>query len=171
MKRLLLLRHAKAVPADGASPDLARALAERGERDARHIGERMRQRHACPDLIVASPALRTHRTAQLVAAAFGYEPERIALDARLYLAAADEISAVIAAQKRTVDCLLVVGHNPGLSELAQSLLPDVVEDDLPTGGVVAIDIDSERWADLGRATRTFVYYDFPKNRAAPTRAR
>lgn len=167
-KQLLLLRHAKAVPADGASADIGRPLAVRGERDSRRMGERMRQRHACPDLILASPALRARHTAEFVASTFGYPLENIAFDERLYLADPEEIIVVIAAQEPTIDRLLVVGHNPGITDLAHQLLPDLAVDDLPTAAIVALDTDIRRWADLPRAARRLAYYDFPKNPHAPT---
>jgi phosphohistidine phosphatase len=70
MRQLSLLRHAKAAPAEQALADIARPLAERGERDARRIGERLRQHQLPPNLILASPSARTLRTAQLVATIF-----------------------------------------------------------------------------------------------------
>lgn len=168
-KRLLLLRHAKAVPADGTFADIARPLAARGERDSRHMGERMRRRHERPDLILASPAVRTRQTAEIVAAAFDYGPEKIAFDERLYLADPDEIAAVIAAQDPSIACLLVVGHNPGLSELAHRLSPELAVDDLPTAALVALDAGIRRWLDLANSSNRLAYYDFPKNPAAPVR--
>jgi phosphohistidine phosphatase len=162
-KRLLLLRHAKAVPADGTFADIARPLAARGERDSRHMGERMSRRREHPDLILASPSVRTRQTAEIVAAAFGYPPGKIAFDDRLYLADPDEIASVIAAQDSSTACLLIVGHNPGLSELAHRLSPDLAVDDLPTAAVVALDAGISDWAELAHSANRFVYYDFPKN--------
>jgi phosphohistidine phosphatase len=168
MKRLLLMRHAKAVPADEGVADFGRQLAERGERDARRMGQRLRRRAAQPDRIIASPAERALRTAQLVAAEWGYAVERIASDQRLYLAEPHEILTVIGAQHSDVTTLLIVGHNPGLTELAHGLLPGLDVDDLPTGGIVALDSSTERWAAIGDAQPTLVYYDYPKNSAPPT---
>jgi phosphohistidine phosphatase len=165
MRRLLLLRHAKAVPADEGVADFGRQLAVRGERDARRMGQRLLRRGAPPDRIVASPAERALRTAQLVAEQWGYPIERIASDQRLYLAEPEEILAVIGAQDASVATLLIVGHNPGLTELAHDLLPGLDVDDLPTGGVVALDSRSARWAEIGAPTPTLVYYDYPKNAA------
>jgi phosphohistidine phosphatase len=172
MKRLLLLRHAKAVPATEPLADLARPLAERGERDARRIGERLRQHLARPDLILASPAARTLRTAELVAAALDYPPSAIALDRRLYLAEPAALRAVIAAQGAAAECLLVVGHNPGLTELVHEWLPSFAVDDLPTCAIVALDYAAVAdWRSLGSASPRLAYYDFPKNPSAPVTPR
>jgi phosphohistidine phosphatase len=162
-KRLLLLRHAKAVPADGTFADIARPLASRGERDSQRMGQRMLRRHERPDLILASPSVRTRQTAEIVATAFGYPQSKIAFDDRLYLADPDEIASVIAAQDSATVCLLIVGHNPGLSELAHKLSPDLAVDDLPTAAVVALDAGIRDWADLAHSTNRLAYYDFPKN--------
>ena len=77
MKRLLLLRHAKAVPATDPLTDIDRPLAERGERDARRIGERLRRQQLHPTSILTSPAARALRTAQLVAEAIDYPRDAI----------------------------------------------------------------------------------------------
>src|SRR5688500_2218485 len=99
MKRLLLLRHAKAVPATEPLVDMDRPLAERGERDARRIGSRLRLQRIRPALILTSPAARALRTAQLVAHEIDHPLEAIALDRRLYLAEPGAIVEIIAGQK------------------------------------------------------------------------
>jgi phosphohistidine phosphatase len=172
MKRLLLLRHAKAVPATEPLADSARALAERGERDARRIGERLREQRVRPARVLSSPAARALQTAQLVADVLGYPREQIALEDRLYLAPSATIALVIAAQDATVDSLLVVGHNPGLSELVHELLPSFEVDDLPTAAVVGLDYaEASTWSRLASAVPTLSYYDFPKNPRAPVTRR
>ena len=59
--------------------------------------------------------------------------------------------------------LLVVGHNPGLTDLARALLPDFALEDLPTSGTVVIDFSADRWSDIQSTRRQLVYYDFPQN--------
>lgn len=167
MIRLLLLRHAKAVPAAEAATDASRPLAARGERDARLMGERLRERQARPDLIVTSPAARTLRTAQIVAAACNYARERIAVDERLYLASPAEILAVIAAFGPQQRSALVVGHNPGLSELAGTLVPDLRDADLPTCGLIAFDVPSGDWTSLGALPLRLAYRDSPQQAQPP----
>jgi phosphohistidine phosphatase len=171
MRRLLLLRHAKAVPATDPLVDIDRPLAERGERDARRIGERLRGRLQ-PALIVTSPAARALRTAQLVADAIGYVRAAIALDRRLYLAEPAAILEIIAAQSAAVETLLVVGHNPGLTDLVHRLLPTFDVDDLPTCAVVGLDyVEATAWDRIASAAAVLCYYDYPKNTSAPVTAR
>jgi len=157
MKRLWLLRHAKAVPADGSVADVARVLAPRGERDALVMGERLRA--------------RTLRTAQIVAAANAYPREAIVVDARLYLAPPRDILAVVTTVLPEVQSLLVVGHNPGLSDLAAQLAPELRDEDLPTCGVAALEQAGDDWATLSAASARLAYYDFPKNPAPQATSR
>jgi len=169
MKQLLLLRHAKSSWSDDATPDFARPLAPRGERDAPAMGERLRSHGVTITRIVSSPALRARRTAELVAAALGHSEHDVQLVPELYLAAPRTILDVVARQIDAVDSLLIVGHNPGLTELANGLLPELDLDDLPTAGVVALRCHTPHWARVATAARELAFYDFPKNRAEPLR--
>ena len=172
MKRLLLLRHAKAVPATEPLVDIDRPLADRGERDARRIGERLRRQQLLPTLILTSPAARALRTAQLVASAIDYPRDAIALDRRLYLAEPAAMAEIIGAHDAAIETMLVVGHNPGLTELVHQLLPTFDVDDLPTCAVVGLDyVDAVRWQGIARASAELCYYDYPKNTRAPVTAR
>jgi len=164
MKRLWLLRHAKAEPATDPLTDIGRPLAARGIRDAVTIGARLQRHRMRPALIVASPAARALHTAQLVADAVDYPRENIVLEQRLYLAAPGTIVDIVTAQSATVEALLVVGHNPGLSELVQELSPTFDVDDLPTAAIVGLEYPGAlAWTDIEHADPTVAYYDFPKN--------
>jgi phosphohistidine phosphatase len=84
----------------------------------------------------------------------------------------DSLLEVIEAQDATIERLLVVGHNPGLSELVHELLPAFAVDDLPTGAVVILEYAAAAdWASLDGTPTRLRYYDFPKNAGAPTMAR
>ncbi len=166
MKRLILLRHAKSSWSDDGLPDSERPLSGRGERDAPRMGARLRERSIRPNLVLSSTALRARQTATLVARALDYLDNGIRLDARLYLATPVEILAVVTEQADAVDCLLVVGHNPGLTELTNLLLPELELANLPTAGAVVVDCAAERWAEIRSAQRQLVHYDYPKNAGA-----
>jgi phosphohistidine phosphatase len=172
MKRLLLLRHAKAVPAEEPLADIARPLAPRGERDAQLIGGRLWQHHGRPDLILSSPATRAVQTARLIAPALEYPSGAMVLERRLYLAEPAKLVEVIAAQDAAVESMLVVGHNPGLTELVHELLPSFPVDDLPTAAVVAVDYTGiADWTEIGGGAARLAFYDYPKNPREPATAR
>jgi phosphohistidine phosphatase len=160
------------VAAEQALADIARPLAERGERDVRRIGERLRRHQRPPDLILASPSARTLHTAQLVATIFELPQSSVAVDARLYLAVPGTLMEVIAAQDASIERLLVVGHNPGLSELVHELLPAFDVDDLPTSAVATLEYAAAAgWTQIVGTPARLRYYDFPKNAGAPATAR
>ena len=168
MKRLLLLRHAKAEPAAQLLADIARPLAERGTRDARRIASRLHGRLGALDLIVASPAARTVQTAEIVATTAGMPGGAIELDRSLYLAEPAAIVDVIATRGGSAASVLVVGHNPGLTELVHILLPTFDIDDLATCAIVALDYEGlTDWAAFAGATARLRYFDFPKNSGEP----
>jgi phosphohistidine phosphatase len=167
MRQLLLCRHAKSRWPDSDQEDSLRPLSARGERDAPRIGERLDRHGLHPSLVVTSPAVRARRTAKLLADALRYPRENIRLEPALYLASPTTLLAVVAAQDDDAERVLIVAHNPGLTDLTNHLLPDFDLDNLPTGAVIAIDFDAQGWADLVTAPRQLAYYDYPKNPDAP----
>jgi phosphohistidine phosphatase len=164
-----LLRHAKSSWDDADLPDRDRPLAKRGERDAPRIAKRLREHLGGPTLIVTSPARRALRTARLVALELDIAAEALAIEAELYLAAPAEIVAVAARQTDEHRAVMLVGHNPGFTELASRLTPDLAIDNLPTAGVVVVDFAIDRWASLPDARGELAYFDYPKNPDPPRR--
>ena len=120
MKQLLLLRHAKSSWDDPDLDDFDRPLAERGLKAARLIGRELAARDWLPDQVLVSPALRTRDTWRLVAAELPVHP-RVAFAEALYDAAAADILGQLRKADPSSGCLLVLGHNPGLEELAKQL--------------------------------------------------
>lgn len=117
MRTLILLRHAKAVRAHEAASDEARALTERGRRDAAHAGVAMEESGLKPKLALVSSAQRTRETAALALAGFAIETQ---IDRALYHAAPENLwDAFIAGD---AECVVIIGHNPGIGELASSLI-------------------------------------------------
>jgi len=162
VKQLILFRHAKSSWDDDVA-DVDRPLAGRGERDAPRMGKRLDARHARPDLIIASHATRAQSTAELVAKALGIKRKEIKIENALYLASPDDILGVVRGLDDSLSCVLVVGHNPGLTELVNRLLPELALDNLPTSGAVAIELSTTTWRNAATAGAKLAYYDYPKN--------
>jgi phosphohistidine phosphatase len=116
-----LLRHAKSSWDDPALADRDRPLASRGIRDARRMGERLRQRGRRIDHVLCSPARRTRETLALLELP---EPTPVRHPAQLYLASARTLLARIRALPDDVRCALVIAHDPGLEQLAKRLAGD-----------------------------------------------
>jgi len=143
---LLLLRHAKA--ADGPR-DALRALAERGCRDAPRIGRWLEQHDLVPDRVLCSPAVRTRQTAALVLAECGDAAPTPRPDDRLYLPSVTTLFEVLLDLGAGARRLLVVGHNPGLSDLVEVLCGTEVPADpdtgvvFPTAGLAHLTLDGD----------------------------
>ena len=153
MPRLLLLRHAKTERAEPGERDRDRKLMARGRADASIIGAYMARHRLIPDLALVSPATRTLETWQLVATALGKTP-RMAKDERIYNAGTDGLDELIRSTD-DVRALLVVGHNPGLHDLARQLIGsgdvearESLNEKLPTSGLVVIDLAFDDWSKL-----------------------
>src|SRR3954471_16898341 len=116
MHRLHLLRHAKSSRDEGID-DKERPLSRRGRDDSRRIGETLPAGIRKVDLVLCSSALRTRETAELVLAGFK-PPPRILYEDALYLAGAKTLLRRLAQLGESEGSVLVIGHNPGLHELA-----------------------------------------------------
>ncbi|MFE4258349.1 SixA phosphatase family protein [Streptomyces sp. NPDC056883] len=120
--RLVLLRHAKSAWPDGVA-DHERPLGPRGLRDAPAAGRWLRDAGCLPALVICSTARRTRETWALAAAQLGAEVP-VRFDERMYAAEPEELLEVVAEVPQEVGTLLLVGHNPGLEELAVGLARD-----------------------------------------------
>jgi phosphohistidine phosphatase len=158
VKRLLLFRHAKAVPGGGGMDDHARVLADRGRTDAPAMGRYMQKHDFVPELVLCSSSDRTVETAQLAFAEFHKPPEVELLEA-LYLAEPEAIIAIARRVPRKQACVCVVGHNPGLEICASALARDpvrrkerdyvdAIEEKFPTCALAVLDFDVDAWRDI-----------------------
>jgi phosphohistidine phosphatase len=161
MKRLTLVRHAKSSWKETGLTDHDRPLNKRGKRDAPMMGERLREQGESPDLLVSSTAKRARKTAEVIAAAIGYPPEAIAYDPRLYLSGVDELLNVIGDLDDEKEHVMLFGHNPGLTALANRL-SDAALENVPTCGVYSVELAIDRWRDVGKHPGQLRLYDYPK---------
>ena len=121
MLQLLILRHSKAEPGSYGVPDIERPLAARGHADAPRMGAWLAHNEYVPDYIVCSSARRTRETLQLAAPALGAEIAT-AFEPAIYEATAMRLLTVVRRTPPKVRRLLLVGHNPGLEDLADDLI-------------------------------------------------
>lgn len=163
MKTLTILRHAKSSWNKPGLRDFDRPLNGRGKRDAPDMGDRMKEAGIRPSLIMSSPAVRAWSTAKLVAAEIGYPIEFLQREPDLYHASAEQLLDVIARQDEGFNNLVLVGHNPGLTDLANKLVPGLTGN-LPTAGFVSLLIDNDTWELRGRRSVELLSHDYPKNR-------
>ena len=160
MRRLMLLRHAKTESDAPSGRDRDRQLDKRGRADAAEIGGWIGRHLPFPDSVLVSPAIRAHQTWQIAWEAMkGLAPQpQIELLPELYGADPSQLLQII----RTVAPadplrLMVVGHNPGMHELALALV-----DNLPTSGLAIFDFAIDDWADVAFRRGQLVLFVSPK---------
>ncbi len=164
MKTLTIVRHAKSSWKHRELSDRERPLNKRGQRDAPKMGERIAAAGIRPSLIISSPAVRAWTTARLIATALGYPVEFLQREPDLYLASLKDLLDVVAAQDNGFNNLMVVGHNPGLTDFVNYLSPGLTGN-LPTAGVVSVTIDQDDWNLAEQPQTELVLHDFPKKKA------
>ncbi len=147
MKTVYLFRHAKSSWDDPDVDDFDRALNERGEKAAPLMGEAMKEREVRPDVILCSPARRAVQTATLALQSASIEIEPC-FDERIYLASAPTLLSILSERNDKVDSVLMIGHNPGMSDLLEMLTGKY--DELPTAALARINLDIKKWRDLKR---------------------
>lgn len=161
-KQLVLLRHAKSSWDDPFLDDFDRPLAKRGRKAGKRLSAWFRTQEIRPDLVLCSPATRTRETLALIADAIGPGAE-VDYDKGLYLAETDDLLAKLRQSGRSAASVLVIGHNPGMQELAVALLSPGARKDraklvekFPTAAVACFDLAIPAWTDLqpGEATLT-----------------
>jgi phosphohistidine phosphatase len=160
MKALFLIRHAKSSWDDTALPDKDRPLNDRGKRDAPKMGKRLARRDVKPDLILSSPAMRALTTAEIIAKKLDYKRKDIVVDDRLYAGEADDLLNVIHKLGDKRERVILVGHNPELTELAHRLSSEITH--MPTCAVAAFTFDAKSWSNIGKAKPVKVALDYPK---------
>ena len=149
-RTLVILRHAKAANPDGL-PDVERPLTDRGHADAAVAGAWLIHSGLVPDLVLCSPARRTRQTWHGVAVALSSEPT-VRFEDQLYGAPVRTLLATVRTAGENAATLLLIGHNPGLSELSALLDPDGADTDgLRTAGI-AVHTLTGAWTDDGNGT-------------------
>jgi phosphohistidine phosphatase len=161
VKRLTLMRHADARWKDPGLPDLERPLNRRGTTAAETMARRLLELELVPDLLLVSPARRTEQTAAIVARELAIPERRVVREETLYLAAADELLRVVHGTGPRIGHLLLVGHNPGVSELMLRLAPRSGSAQLAAAALCSIAFDATDWSAIGAGAVTTVQREAP----------
>jgi phosphohistidine phosphatase len=160
MKTLTLLRHAKSKGKDGPLEDLERPLSRGGKEAASRMGQRLAEKGLLPDLILTSPARRAVGTARRVANKIGFGKKKIRQLDGIYEASAEDLLAMLRELDASCDHVMLVGHNPGFTEL-NNLVNSFSIDQIPTCGVVCSELDIAAWPELLEGQGRLVFYDYP----------
>lgn len=168
MKRLYLLRHAKSSWKDPGLADHDRPLAGRGRRAAKAVARHLREQGIDPELVLCSPARRARETLERIEPALGRGAVRV--ERELYGAGADALLEHLRGVPDAVGSVLVIGHNPGLQQLALGLArpaPAVEELEMkyPTAGLASLVFEGPSWRDLDRGSAELAGFVRPRDLA------
>ena len=163
MKTLYIVRHAKSSWDDPSLADFDRPLNSRGRRDAPRMGKRLKEQNILPDLIFSSPAKRALSTAKRIAEELGYSKHAIETNEDLYHASEEEILSVLQGFSDKHSAVLMVGHNPGLTDFVNALM-NLNIFNIPTCGIATCSLDVSSWKEIEFGKGINVFYDFPKSK-------
>jgi phosphohistidine phosphatase len=152
MRRIYLLRHAKSSWDEPGIPDHDRPLAPRGKRAAKAMAKHLREHDVRPDVVLCSTAKRARKTLKRIEPVLG-KPD-VHYERELYAASAATLLARLRDIPKSVDSVMVIGHNPGLEDLVLVLTEQPTT--FPTGALATLAFTGREWAALERGMAELV---------------
>jgi len=163
MKNLFLIRHAKSSWEDMSLKDFDRPLNPRGDRDAKDMANRLKDKGIIFDKILSSPANRAKTTAKYFLDVLEIDESKFELVADIYDAYENNIIKLIQNTSNSVNKLAIFGHNPTFTILANKFADNYIMN-VPTCGILSVNFETELWSDFFDAPRKLLFFDFPKNK-------
>lgn len=161
MKTLYIVRHAKSSWDFPDLKDAERPLIEKGINKTKKMLLELIEKNVVVDVIVSSHAKRAHETAKLIAKGINYPVEKIEISQHIYQVNRDDIFNILFSQNDSIDSLMIVGHNPTLTQFANLFLEEKIEL-LPTSGIVSISFETDKWIEVIKAKHKTNFIIFPK---------
>lgn len=127
------------------------------------MGNRLREIGIHPDLLLSSPAERALSTCLIISEKVRYPLTEIRTDQRLYHASEDALLSIVHGLGDANHGTMIFGHNPGLTDFANGLSREVITDNIPTCGVVALKFPVHTWKEVAWKKGALLFFDFPKN--------
>jgi phosphohistidine phosphatase len=160
MRELILIRHAKSDWSNPLLDDFERPLNKRGSKNAPFMAKILKKEIQKPDLIISSPSFRTKLTLEYFLKEFEYKGE-IIFEKSIYEAPYLNLLKVIKNIDDKYKTIFLIGHNPGLNDLANFLLGSF-EDNIPTSGVLKIDFNTNSWKNISKDNSKLIFFKYPK---------
>lgn len=161
MKRVVIVRHGKAVPY-GYEDDFNRDLRDRGKSDAALVSQELKSRNVVPDLIISSPAKRAIKTARIFANNLGYPQSSILQEQDIYDGlTTNEFIEIIRDLSEEIETVFFFGHNPGFYYYVANLLKEF-RSDMPTTSTVGIDFDVQNWTEVEARSGDMAFHLMPR---------
>lgn len=160
-KTLILIRHGKSDWSNNGEKDFDRPLNSRGNMDAPRMGGKLKDMGIVPDLIVSSPSLRTTMTTEYICEQIRYPLENVDFQEDIYEASVRTLLKVVNELDEKYQTVIIVGHNPGFSYLAEYLSGTIIGN-VPTCGMVELTFELDTWAAVSQNTAALKSFIYPK---------
>ena len=160
-RQLLIVRHGKSDWSDPALRDIDRPLKNRGVQNAYTMAEFIKNKGLKPQLMISSPAARALNTASIFFRVLDMEADEMLVDDRMYHASPGEIIGIIAEVPDSVQSIMIFGHNPSFTELANIFLTEHIYN-IPTAGLVFLDFVMDRWQEIRKTKPVDYFFEYPK---------
>lgn len=160
MKKLYLIRHAKASWDNPDQTDFERPLTPQGVLDTHTMAKELKTQKIIPDLIISSNANRALHTAQILAKDLEYPADEILIDSHIYEAGVEDLVAIVKAINAKFKTIFFVGHNPSLTLLAHYLC-EGTRVTIATCGILGIGFDMKKWEEAVETEGKFLTYFHP----------
>ncbi|RXJ89665.1 phosphoglycerate mutase [Arcobacter sp. CECT 8983] len=158
MKTLYIMRHADKDTSNPNIDDYDIQITPKGLKDVENVSKKLKAKNVLPDLLVASPALRTKQTAEILAKELGYE-KNIMYNEVLFQAFVNEVIESITYTFDDVDTLMIVGHNPSLTALGVNLVG--LKEKILMGEGLKIEFDCNSWTSIDISNAKLCYHIKP----------
>jgi phosphohistidine phosphatase len=162
MKELYLIRHAKSSWDNPQLDDFDRPLNARGRRNAPLIGQLLHKKGILFDQIIASPAVRTALTAEIIATETAYPLEKIVYEKRIYEGSLFTLMQIIHGIADVYQRVAIIGHNDELTLVANALCVEPITDNIPTCGVVGLAFSVSSWQEIQNHSGKCLCFEYPK---------
>ena len=160
-KSLHIVRHGKSSWDFEDISDIDRPLSPRGINNAYLMARKLSERKVVPDLFLTSPANRALYTSIIFARILKFPYDRIIIEDNIYMGYTEDLIDLIRNQKESSSHILIFGHNPAFTSLANHLM-DHYLDNIPTSGIVSLSYKIDSWEEIGKAKPEKDFFDYPK---------
>jgi len=160
-KTLHIVRHGKSSWDYENISDIDRPLSPRGINNAYLMAKKLSERKVEPDRFITSPANRALYTSIIFSRVLKFPYEKIQISDSIYMGSTDDLVELIRSQDKSVTNLLIFGHNPAFTALANQLMENYL-DNIPTAGIVSLTYSIESWDQIGKTSPSKDFFDYPK---------
>jgi phosphohistidine phosphatase len=161
MKKLIIVRHGKSSWGYENVADIDRPLKNKGIRNSYEMAARIHDNNLIPDIIISSPAIRALHSAIIFLRVLKVPLDKLFVNELFYHASDDELFDKIRTTDNKADTIMIFGHNPTFTSLANKFAKNEI-DNIPTTGVVVLSFDADEWGKISRKNLLEEEFDYPK---------